>query len=201
MSNDNHSFASPTPQALGALAIACFIFFGLLTGRIGAESRLAVACWLFGGFVCQFVAAIIELKDKSLAGGNVMLLFSSFFMLVTALINLAEFVCHAKGIHFTMACDPYAWLVLAIVLTLFTPAYLVGSPLFFSALVFADAALWFLVMLKFKIILEPSISAPLAAYCILIVGIFGIYLGTANILNTTFKKSILPVGKPLVVLG
>ncbi|GAB6907837.1 GPR1/FUN34/yaaH family protein [Desulfosarcina cetonica] len=201
MSNESHSFASPAPQALGALAIACFIFFGLLTGRIGEDSRLAVACWLFGGFVCQFVAAIIELKDKSLAGGNVMLLFSSFFMLVTALVNLAEFICHAKGIHFAMACDPYAWLVLAIVLSLFTPAYLTGSPFFFVALLFADAALWFLVMLKFRSILPPPIAAQLAAYCILMVGIFGIYLATANIINTTFKKTVFPVGKPLVVVN
>ena len=200
MSNSSHSFASPAPQALGALAIACFIFFGLLTGKIGEESRLAVACWLFGGFVCQFVAAIIELKDKSLAGGNVMLLFSSFFMLVTALINLAEFVCHAKGIHFAMASDPYAWLVLAIVLTLFTPAYLVGSPVFLVALICADVALWFLVMLKFKILLPPSVAAPIAAYAILAVGIFGIYLATANIINTTFKRVIFPVGRPLVVV-
>lgn len=201
MSSDSHSFASPAPQALGALAIACFIFFGLLTGKIGADSRLAVACWLFGGFVCQFVAAIIELKDKSLAGGNVMLLFGSFFMLVTSLINLAEFVCHVNNIHLAMACDPYAWLVLAIVLTMFTPAYLVGSPVFLAALIFADAALWFLVMLKFGVILSPAVSALLAAYCILIVGLFGIYLATANVLNNTFKKVLLPVGKPIVVVS
>lgn len=201
MSQESHSFSSPAPQALGALAIACFIFFGLLTGRIGEESRLAVACWLFGGFVCQFTAAIIELKDKNHVGGNVMLLFGSFFMLVTALINLAEFITHANGIHFALACDPYAWLVLAIVLTLFTPAYLVGSPVFFIALVFADVALWFLVILKFKIFLPPMVSAQIAAYCILMVGFFGIYLATANIINTTFKKAVIPVGKPFVVMN
>jgi len=156
MSSESHSFASPAPQALSALAIACFIFFGLLTGRIGADSRLAVACWLFGGFLCPFVAAIMELKDKNHTGGNVMLLFSSFFMLVTALISMAEFICHVNEIHFAAACDPYAWLVLAIALTGFTPAYLVGSPVFFIALVFADLTLWFLVALKFKAILPPD---------------------------------------------
>lgn len=201
MSNDTHSFTNPGPQALGALAIACFIFFGLLTGKIGEDSRLAVACWLFGGFVCQFTAALIELKDKNLTGGNVMLLFGSFFMLVTALISLSEFVCHVNDIHFVMACDPYAWLVLAIVLTLFTPAYLVGSPVFFTALVFADLALWFLVILKFKVLLSPAVAAPIAAYCILFVGIFGIYLAAAIVLNSAFKKVILPVGKPLVVVN
>lgn len=201
MSNESHSFASPAPQALSALAIACFIFFGLLTGRIGEESRLAVACWLFGGFLCQFVAAIIELKDKSHTGGNVMLLFSSFFMLVTALISAAEFLCHANGIHFAMACDPYGWLVLAIVLTLFTPAYLVGSPVFFVALLFADATLWFLVALKFNTVLPPSTAALGAAYCVLTVGLLGIYLAVANMLNTAFKQVVVPVGKPLVVIG
>jgi uncharacterized protein len=201
MSSDSHSFSSPAPQALAALAIACFIFFGLLTGRIGPESRLAVACWLFGGFVCQFTAAIIELKDKNHVGGNVMLLFGSFFMLVTALNSMAEFLCHANEIPYEMACDPYAWLVLAISLTLFTPGYLVGSPVFFIALLFADAALWFLVILKFKTLLPPPVAASYAAYCILAVGLLGLYLAAANILNTTFKKAILPVGKPFVVVS
>lgn len=201
MSTESHSFSSPAPQALTALAIACFIFFGLLTGRIGQDSRLAVACWLFGGFICQFVAAIMELKDKNHTGGNVMLLFSSFFMLVTALISMAEFICHANEIHFAMASDPYGWLVLAIALTLFTPAYLVGSPVFFVALLFADATLWFLVALKFQAVLPPSTAALGAAYSVLTVGLLGIYLATANMLNTAFKQTILPVGKPLVVVG
>lgn len=201
MSNESHSFSSPAPQALSALAIACFIFFGLLTGRIGEDSRLAVACWLFGGFLCQFVAAVIELKDKNHVAGNVMLLFCSFFMLVTALISMAEFICHANHIPFAMACDPYAWLVLAIALTAFTPAYLVGSPVFLVALMFADATLWFLVALKFHAVLPPPTAAICAAYCVLMVGILGLYLAAANILNTTFKKVILPVGKPFVVVA
>lgn len=201
MSNESHSFSSPAPQALAALAVACFIFYGLLTGKIGSDSRLAVACWLIGGFICQFVAAIIELKDKNHTGGNVMLLFSSFFMLVTGLLSGAEYLCHVNGVHFSMACDPYGWLVLAIALTLFTPAYLVGSPVFFVALVFADLTLWFLVALKFKVVLPPPTAATGAAYCVLMVGIFGLYLATANMLNTAFKRELLPVGKPLVVVG
>lgn len=201
MSNETHSFSSPSPAALSALAVAAFIFFGLLTGRIGDDSRLVIACWLFGGFICQLVAALIELKDKNHAGGNVMLLFSCFFMLTTALINMAEFICHVNEIHFAMAADPYGWLVMAIVLTLFTPAYLVGSPVFFAAVALADIALWFLVALKFQAVLPPPIAALGAGYCILGVGLLGIYLATANMLNTAFKQAILPVGKPLVVVG
>jgi succinate-acetate transporter protein len=142
----------------------------------------------------------LELKDKNHTAGNVMLLFSSFFMLVTALLSAAEFICHVNEIHFAMACDPYAWLVLAIALTIFTPAYLVGSPVFLIALIFADATLWFLVALKFQAVLPPQIAAPAAAYCVLTVGLLGLYLAAANILNTAFKKEILPVGKPLVVV-
>lgn len=201
MSSESHSFSSPGPAALSALAIACFIFFGLLTGRIGEDSRLAVACWLFGGFVCQFTAAIMELKDKNHTGGNVMLLFGSFFMLVTALLSAAEFICHVNEIHFAMATGPYAWLVLAIVLTSFTPAFLVGPTVWLVGIVIADAALWFLVALKFHAVLPPPTAALCAAYCILAFGLIAIYMATANILNTTFKKVILPVGKPLVVVG
>jgi len=131
--SQQHSFASPSPQALTALAIACFIFFGILTGKVGAESHMAVAIWLFGGFVCQFTAGVMELKDGNLTGGNVMLLFASFFMLVTGMLNAGEFISHAAGIHWSSAPDPYAWLCLSIILTLITPAYLVGVRVFLFA--------------------------------------------------------------------
>lgn len=48
-----------------------------------------------------------------------------------------------------------------------TPAYLVGSPVFFAALVLADVALWFLVALQFQAVLPPPTAALGAAYSIL----------------------------------
>ncbi|SDP85044.1 acetate uptake transporter family protein [Desulforhopalus singaporensis] len=199
MSKKQNSFANPSPQALTALAIACFIFFGILTGEIGADSNLAVAIWLFGGFVCQFTAGIIELKDGNLTGGNVMLLFGSFFMLVTGLLKTAEFICHSSGIHYSIAPDPYAWLCLAIVLTIFTPAYLVGSPVFFLGLICADIALWLITFMKLGI-LSPAIAAPIAAYSLLTLGLIAIYLASAVVLNNSFKRTVLPVGKPIIAV-
>jgi succinate-acetate transporter protein len=199
MSQQEHGFANPSPQALTALSIACFIFFGLLTGRIGADSHLAVAIWLLGGFVAQFTAGVIELKEGNITGGNVMLLFGAFFMFVTGLLNAAEFICHANDIHWSATCDPYAWLCLSIILTVITPAYLVGSPVFLAALIFADIALWFLTLMKFKAV-NPFFAAPIAAYCLLILGVLGLYLAAATVLNTVFKKAILPTGKAIVVV-
>ena len=200
MSQQEHSFANPGPQALTALAIACFIFFGILTGKIGADSHLAVACWLFGGFVCQLTAGIIELKDGDITGGNVMLLFGSFFMLVTGMLNAAEFICHANDIHFKAACDPYAWLCLSLVLTMMTPAYLLGSPVFFVALICADIGLWLITLMKFGTV-APVWAALIAAYSLLLLGILGLYLAGATILNTAFKKTVLPTGKPLITVA
>jgi len=199
MSQQEHGFANPGPQALTALSIACFIFFGILTGKIGADSHLAVGIWLFGGFVCQFTAGIIELKERNITGGNVMLLFGVFFMLVTGLLNVAEFICHSNNIHWNAACDPYAWLSLSIILTVITPAYLLGSPVFLFALLFADVALWFITLMKFKVVV-PAVAAPIAAYSLLILGLLGLYLAAATVLNTTFKKAVLPTGKPFLRL-
>jgi len=120
-------------------------------------------------------------------------------MLATALLNAAEFICHATGIHFAASCDPYAWLALTIILTLFTPAYLVGSSVFFAALIFADIGLWFITLMKFGS-LSPVFAAPIAAYSLLALGVLGLYLAAAIVLNTQFKKVLLPVGKPLIIL-
>ncbi len=81
-----------------------------------------------------------------------MLLFGVFFMFVTGLLNAAEFLCHANDIHWSAACDAYAWVCLSIILSLFTPAYLLGSPVFFFALVFADIGLWFITLMKFGVV-------------------------------------------------
>lgn len=200
MSEEKNCFSNPGPQALIALAISCFIFFAILTGKVGVDSYLVVAAWLFGGFVCQFTAGIIDLKDKNLLGGNIMLIFSSFFMLVGALEHAAEFICHATGVAWSAAPSPYAFLVLCIILTAATPAYLTGIPVMFMALVTADVSLWSLTLMKFGVF-SPAFALPVGAYGLLLLGCLGTYMAAAIILNDTFQKVILPLGKPLVNLS
>lgn len=64
------------------------------------------------------------------------------------------------------------------------------------AVVVLDPALFLLAFMDMGVIARTW--APLTGYLILIGGIFGLYTGTAIILNTAFDKQILPTGGPLV---
>jgi len=70
------------PAGLVALAVACFCFFALLTGRIDHSAIVIMGVWLIGGFVIQIITALLELKEGNLLGGNVFTFFSAYFMLI-----------------------------------------------------------------------------------------------------------------------
>jgi succinate-acetate transporter protein len=86
-----HSFATPGPAGLGALAVACFGFGAAFLGLVKPGGLPILAAWLFGGCLVQYTTAVMELKDHNITGGNVFLFFAAFFMLGAALSTLAKF--------------------------------------------------------------------------------------------------------------
>ena len=91
MSNHQASWTSAGPAGLVALAVACFVFFALLTGRVEHSAIPIMGLWLIGGFVIQLVTALLELREGNMLGGNVFTFFSAFFMLVTGVEMLFRF--------------------------------------------------------------------------------------------------------------
>lgn len=80
-----HSFASPGPAGLAALAVACFGFGAVFLGKVDISGFPLLAAWLMGGCLVQYTTAVMELKDHNITGGNVFLFFSAFFMLAAAI--------------------------------------------------------------------------------------------------------------------
>jgi succinate-acetate transporter protein len=196
MSNPGSGWASPAPAGLIALAVACFTFFAMFTGRVEHSALPLLGIWLIGGFFVQVVVAIIEFKEGALAGGNVFLYFSAYFMLVTGLECLFKFWMASKGITLDAHMDGWAWIPLTIGLITWTPAYFKSPPVMTLCVVAVDVAVIF-VTLKDLAILGPG-AAPIAGWALLIAGIFGLWMAAGVILNTTFGKPIIPLGKPLV---
>ena len=78
MSQENGTtWANPATAGLTALAIVCTCFFAILTGIVPHTAAPMLGCWMIGGFVVQFVVALIELRSGAMLGGNVFLLFSA----------------------------------------------------------------------------------------------------------------------------
>lgn len=195
MSSEEHSFANPAPAGLGALAIACFCFFALLTGRVGHESTPILATWLLGGAICQIAAGLIELKDHNISGGNLMLFFGSFFMITGAAGMITKTILTANGIAFDARIDGWAWLCAFLVLVAFTPCYLKANKLFFWVVISADIGVLFIALSDLKV---APFLAPYAGWVLLLTGLGALYLVAATLINTTFGKSVIPLPSPYV---
>lgn len=187
---ENKQWANPTPAGLVALAVACFCFFALLTGKVDKSAMPLMGCFLVGGFFIQMVVGLLDLKSKNLAGGNTFLYFSIYFMLVSgAEMFLKYFV---SGLDTRI--DGWAWLALAFVVISFTPAFYKSPAILFIIVLVLDIAVPCIVVADLRIF-DSEVSAvfsQIAGYALLICGILGIYLAAAMIVNGTYGKKIIP---------
>ena len=193
-----HSFASPGPCGLGALAMACFTFFALLTGKVTHDALPLLACWMVGGGICQIVAGVIELKDHNIIGGNVFTFFAAFFMFVTALSLATKYGLSKAGLPMDGRIEGWGWLAGLAFLVMMTPGYLKSPKILFIAVVLIDIALLCIVCLDLKLNINRAIFAQVAAWTLFIAGWIGIYLVGATALNTHFGRVILPTTSPIV---
>ncbi|MBP8784475.1 MAG: hypothetical protein KBH12_03270 [Synergistaceae bacterium] len=71
----NEKWSNPSPAGLVALAVACFCFYALQTGKVDSSASLLLGTWLIGGFVVQVIVGLIDLKNGNHTGA--ILLFTS----------------------------------------------------------------------------------------------------------------------------
>ena len=197
MSGHGSGWANPAPAGLVALAVACFVFFALLAGKVKASCLPLMGVWLLGGFVVQLVVGIVELAEGALVGGNVFLYFSAFFMLVGGLEMQLKFFGGKFGWGLDATIDGWAWLALFISLLFFQFAYYKTSTTVMGILLLSlTIAVFFVAMMDGGWM--GAQYKPISAYGLLISGILGLYQASAIILNGAFGKTILPVGGPLM---
>lgn len=188
-------WANPAPAGLVALAVACFIFFALLSGRVTGAAIPLMGCWLIGGFVVQVIVAVIELMEGASTGGNVFTFFSAFFMLTGGLEFFVKYAASINKWPLDATIDGWAWLVLSTSLLLWTPAYF-KSPLIWAVLAL-DVACPLVAFIDMGVIAKATF-APIAAWALLVAGCVGMYVAAAIILNTEFGRKVLPMPSPLV---
>lgn len=196
MSGHGGGWANPGPAGLVALAMACFTFFAIQTGRISGDAIGLMGVWLLGGFVVQVIVGVIELKEGNTTGGNVFTFFSAFFMLVTGLNLIFKYYCLQHGWKFDARVDGWAWLALSTALTLWTPAYFKSPKSLMMIVILLIPAVWIVTFTDMGV--WPKTLVPVSGWFLFAAGWFGLYTGSAVILNTAFGKVILPTGKPLI---
>jgi len=191
---ENKGWANPTPAGLVALAVACFCFFALLCGMVEKSAMPLMGCFLIGGFVIQFVVALLDLKSGNTPGGNTFLYFSAYFMLVSGAEMFFKY--YSSGLDTRI--DGWAWMVLMLVVILWTPAFFKGHGLLFLMILVLDIAVPCIVIADLKLF-APEISAlfsQAAGWLLLLCGIMGIYLSAALMVNTVYGKEVFKTPKP-----
>jgi succinate-acetate transporter protein len=190
-------WANPAPAGLVALAVACFIYFASFTGQVTSGAMPLMGCWLIGGFVVQIIVAIIEILEGNTTGANVFTFFCAFFMLVGGMEMFVKFWASLNGVALDGHVDGWAWLVLTSSLVLWTPAYLKESNAVMSLCVVAvDVAIIFITLMDIGVL--GAQFKPLAGWGLFIAGWLGIYVAAAIVVNTAYKKQVLPLPGPLV---
>lgn len=195
--SEHKGWATPAPAGLVALAVACFGFFAILTGKVTGAAAPVLGIWLIGGFVIQISVALIELKNGHLTGGNVFLFFSAFFMLVGGMEFIFKFFVALNKWKVDFIMDGWLWLPLFITLILWTPAYLKESSAVMGIVVLLlDVTVFCVTFMDMGKL--PHSYASIAGYCALIAGVGALWIASAAILNTAFGKTILPMPGPII---
>ncbi len=200
MSEHQHSFATPGPAGLGALAVACFGFGAVFLGKVGLGGLPLLAAWLVGGGIVQYTTGVIELKDHNITGGNVFLFFAAFFMFGAALSVTAKFLMlsgyFGEGVKPLSMVEGWCWMAGAAFLTAVTPAYFKAPVTLTLIVIGLDIALWIIVGLDMGIL--GASFKPLVGYLLIACGWLGVYTAGAIVNNTVFDKTVLPLPGPFI---
>lgn len=189
--------ANPGPAGLTALAMACFTFYAVHTGKVEGSCIPLLGIWLLGGFIVQVIVGVMELNHGNIVGGNIFTFFSAFFMFATGAELIFKYLAIAyKWPAMDGRIDGWAWLPLAIALICWTPGYF-KSPLSLLGVVLAlDIAVPAVALMDMGVI--GTQYHIISGNFLLIAGIFGLYTATGVVLNTTFERTIIPMGSPLI---
>lgn len=196
-----HHAASPTPGGLVAFAVACYTFTGVFGGFVGADGLFLLGCWLLGGFVVQILVASKEIDHGVQLGGNVFLFFQGFFMLTGAISSMAKYLClFVWETPYNTTVEGLGWLACTVALIMWTPGYLkTSNKPFAAAVVITDIALIGVVLNDLYLLgAAAPIVKPIVAICLAIAGSLGIYVASAIQLNSSFGRTVLPLGTPWI---
>jgi succinate-acetate transporter protein len=106
-----------------------------------------------------------------------------------------KFIYAANKIALDSRMDGWAWLVLSITLLIWCFGYFKTAPLSLNLAVIGLVLACPLISLKDLGILGPSASVA-AGNLLLFTGIMGLYTAGAIILNTSYGRTVLPMGGP-----
>lgn len=197
MTTESNGLANCGAANAFAITNATFGLFALVTGRVNGSCMLLLAMWMLAGFVVQIIPAIIFIIKGEDLDANMTLVLSSYLLLAGFLTFAVKWLAIQYGWQLDGHIEGYLWLSVFLVISFWTPALLKMTPKVFNFAVLGIDLALVLLSLNSLGMLTP-IFVMLLGYDLLLIGILTLWVAAAMILNSTFQKTILPVGAPLI---
>lgn len=201
ISSPHGVFGNPAPLGLLGLAISCAaltpIAFGYgVTVVEGAAPVInhsafmtaAIFSIFFGG-VCQLITGIMDFANKNTYGGTIFTAFA-FNWLITALSFAGVAMGYAIDHTIILATE----VVLLVVFVFLTYGFGFFSKLLFFFLL--DIDLLYICKIIRAVTNTTSMNIPIAILTA-ILGLIGLWLALAALMNPLTGKQMFPVGKPM----
>lgn len=184
-------FGNPAPLGLFGLAISCAaltpIAFGVKLTTSGLITA-AVFSIFFGGF-CQLLTGLMDFANKNTYGGTIFTAFAfNWFITGGTLI----------GVHFGFFPDHHVILATELVMFVVFIVLTYGFG-FFSRLLFfflLDIDLLYVCKIIKSLTGSKAFDIPIAVFTV-ILGLIGLWLALAGLMNPITGKALFPVGGPM----
>lgn len=192
MSQHDHPFANPGPAGQMVLAFYLGCLWPIATGQVSHELAVVLVPLGLAGGIVQLTAGIIELRNGSILGGNIMCAFSAFMFL-----GMGENLLKALQIlpSNTTGVDGWIFLIMGILMVGFTFGFFIIN---FAASIFMIATDVFFCCAGLSWLLHSSALWTIAGWSLPIVVITIIYQAVGVVLNTHLGKEVIKMGPPLI---
>ena len=196
MSEETKPFADPGPLGLAAFALTTFLLSAHNAFGGGTTPLLAFFGFaLFYGGIAQFVAGILEFRNKNVFGATAFTTYGAFWMGLATFVALILF----GKVPAAEIAPGLGWILLAF--AIFT-GYMV---LFASRVNLAVFVVFLVLELTFILLFVGNFNkdaagtglVSLGGYTGLLTAALAWYASAAGLVNGMSVHPILPVGKPL----
>ena len=170
---------------VGALHVGIFAF---ATGQVGTESAPLLGFWILGCAIALLMLAMVDLRRGEVLFGTIGMVFGCLLGLGGAL----SFI-RSMWMPGTFPMDGWWFLSAGIILFLLLPSVSKVSWIMFGGITEIGIALTILGLGMIGVFESPEVPLRIAGWLALFFAIFCWYEATAQLVNTVYRKKVLPL--------
>ena len=192
MAEKKELLANPAPLGLMGFGMTT-VLLNIHNAGFYPLDTMILSMGIFYGGLAQIIAGILEYRKGNTFGVTAFCSYGLFWLSLVGLLVLPKIVT-----GFNSPTDT-AWSTYFFMWGLFTFLMFISTLKKHTAIqfVFLSLTILFWLLAVYRFTLNPSILT-LAGYEGIICGLSAIYLAIAEVINETYGKSVVPIGKPLL---